>query len=227
MWEPQVQAFAGRFRVIRYDSRGHGRSDVPPGPYAIEQHANDLLSVLDALEIGRAHVCGLSLGGMVALWLSIHRPDRVQRAIFADTAARIGTEEMWNERIEKVRAEGMRAVREPGLARFFSEPFRQRHRDVVRQFGTMLETTPAEGYIAACAGLRDADLRHAVSRIRIPALVIGGELDVATPPSQARELHAAIPGSELVTLKQAAHLSNVERPDAFNAHALAFLGRAD
>lgn len=223
MWDAQAQAFAGRFRVVRYDSRGHGRSDAPPGPYTLDLLALDALALLDYLNVERVHVCGLSLGGMVALWLAANHPQRIDRVVFADTAAKIGNEERWTSRIAAVRAGGMRAIRDGVVAGFLSEPFRQRRPDIAQMIGDMLEEAPPEGYIATCEALREADLRAALARIAAPALILVGSRDESTPPTQARELHDAIAGSQLVILDGAAHLANVEQPDAFNAHALAFL----
>ncbi len=223
MWDPQLPALSKHLRVVRYDSRGHGRSDVPPGPYTIERLGRDLLALLDHLEIERAYVCGLSLGGMVALWLAAHHPHRVDRAVFANTAAKIGTAESWNVRIEAVREGGMPAIRDMVVTRFLSEAFRRRKPDVECWVGDMLEATPPEGYIASCAALRDADLSEVITTIRVPSLIIASALDEATPPTQSRELHTAILGSKLVVLDEAAHLSNLEQPDAFNCVVLGFL----
>jgi 3-oxoadipate enol-lactonase len=216
MWQPQVDALADRFRVIRYDSRGHGQSDAPPGTYTLERLALDALAGLDALDIQRANVCGLSLGGLVALWLAIYRPGRVGRAVFANSAARVGTEESWTARIEAVQAGGMAAIRDAVLARFLSGGYREREPKVTRQIGEMLDRTPSHGYSGACAALRDADLRHLASTVEVPSLVIGGELDEATPPAQAEDLHAAIVPSELMVIPGVAHLSNLEAPGWFN-----------
>jgi 3-oxoadipate enol-lactonase len=220
MWQPQVEALADRFRVIRYDSRGHGQSDAPPGPYTLERLALDALAVLDALDVQRANVCGLSLGGLVALWFAIYRPGRVQRSIFANTAARIGTEESWTARIEAVQAGGMAAIRDTVLARFLSAAYREREPAVTRQIAEMLDRTPPHGYIGACAALCDADLRHLASTVEAPSLVIGGEHDEATPPAQAEDLHAAIVPSELMVIPGVAHLSNLEAPEWFNRRLL-------
>jgi 3-oxoadipate enol-lactonase len=216
MWQPQVDALADRFRVIRYDSRGHGQSDAPPGPYTLERLALDALALLDTFDIQRANVCGLSLGGLVALWLAIYRPARVRRAVFANTAARIGSVESWTARIEAVQAGGMAAIRDAILARFLSVGYRAREPAVTRQIAEMLDRTPLHGFIGACAALRDADLRHLASTVEAPSLVIGGELDEATPPAQAEDLHAAIVPSELMVIPGVAHLSNLEAPEWFN-----------
>lgn len=227
MWDPQVALLSRTLRVVRFDCRGHGTTDVPPGPYTIAQFGLDLLTLLDTLQIARAHICGLSLGGMIALWFVSHYPERVMNAVFANTAARIGTTETWNTRIEAVKMGGMAAVRDTVLARFLSEGFRQRHPEVAQQIGAMIETTNPAGYIGACAALRDADLHERLVAIHVPSLIIAGELDESTPPSQSRELHAAIAGSQLVIFPETAHLSNVEQPERFNQCILAFLDQAD
>jgi len=223
MWNPQLPLLSRTFRIVRYDFRGHGTSDVPTEPFSIERLGLDLLALLDTLQIERAHICGLSLGGMTALWLSAYYPDRVNRAVFANTAARIGTVEMWNARIEAVRTGGMAAIQDTSLARFFSEAFRRNHPDVVQRFGEILAAINPQGYIEACTALRDADLHDMLSAIHAPSLILVGELDPATPPSQSRELHSAIPGSELVIFPQVAHLSNVEQPEEFSKSVLNFL----
>jgi 3-oxoadipate enol-lactonase len=223
MWDPQVALLSQSLRVVRYDCRGHGASAVPPGPYTIEQLGLDFLALLDTLQIERAHICGLSLGGLVALWAAAQYPERVVRAVFANTAARIGTEEIWNARIDAVRMGGMAAVLDAVVSRFLSEGFRQLHPKIVRQIGEMIEATSPIGYTGACAALRDTDLREMIPAIHTPSLILAGALDESTPPSQARELHTAIVGSELVILQEAAHLSNVEQPEVFSKYVLSFL----
>ena len=226
MWEPQMAQFRRALRVVRYDCRGHGASDAPVEAYTLEQLGRDLLGLLDALQIERAHICGLSLGGMVALWLAANAPERVDRAVFANTAARIGAAEGWTTRIALVSAGGMSAVGEMVLARFLSERFRRQHPEVALQIQDMLEATNPQGYIGACAALRDADLRATLPAIYVPSLIIVGEEDQATPPAQAQELHSTIKRSKLVMLREAAHLSNVEQSEAFSIAVLAFLSLA-
>lgn len=223
MWDPQIELLSRKLRIIRYDCRGHGASDVPPGPYSIDELGHDLLALLDTLHIERAHICGLSLGGMIAQWFVATYPHRIIGAVFANTAARIGTEESWNARIDAVRLGGMEAIHDTVLARFLSEWFRQRHPGETQQIGEMLVATSPIGYMGACAALRDADLRSRVSTIHVPSLILAGELDEATPPSQARELHAAIAESELVVFSEVAHLSNVEKPEEFSQSVLDFV----
>jgi 3-oxoadipate enol-lactonase len=223
MWDAQLPRFAASFRVLRYDMRGHGRSDAPPGPYTIAQLGRDLVALLDALAIERAQVCGLSLGGLVVQWLAAEHPQRVARVVLANTAARIGSDVTWNERIAAVRAGGLDAIRDLVMARFLSAQFREEHSEETQRIAGIFAATPAEGYIAACVALRDADLHSALQRITAPVLVVTSDLDESTPASQARELQAAIAGSELVQMEGAAHLSNVERPEAFGDCVLAFL----
>jgi len=220
MWQPEVDALASQLRIVRFDMRGHGQSDAPAGPYTVERLALDALALLDALDIRRANLCGLSLGGMVALWLAIHRQERVGRAVFANTAARIGSIESWSARIEAVQAGGMAGVRDAVLARFLSAGFREREPEMAARVGTMLLATPPRGYIGCCAALRDADLRNLVSTIEARSLVIGGGLDEATPPAQAEDLHAGIVPSELMVIPGVAHLSNLEAPELFSRRVL-------
>jgi 3-oxoadipate enol-lactonase len=226
MWAPQVGPLARRFRVVRYDCRGHGASDVAAGPLTVERLGRDVIALLDHLEIERAHLCGISLGGLTALWLAVHRPERVDRVVLANTGARIGSAESWDARIAAVERGGMAAVRDAVLARWVGEAFRASHPDVARVLGEMLDLTPPAGYVAACRALRDADLRADARTVRTPTLVVAGERDESTPPALGEELHAAIPGSALVVLPDAAHLSNVERPDEFTAIVARFLSGA-
>lgn len=215
MWEPQAAALADEFRVVRYDTRGHGRSDVPPGDYSIERLGRDAIALMDALGIEQSHICGLSLGGLTALWLATYRPGRIKRAVFANTAARIGSDEMWAERIAFMRANGIAAMQEAVVARFLSEGFRERDPETTALVSGMIGATPLDGYLGCCAALRDADLRNMVSTIEARSVVIGGELDVATPPAQSEDLHAAIVPSELMIIPNVAHLSNLEAPELF------------
>ncbi len=223
MWDPQMASLASHFRVVRYDSRGHGQSDVSIGPVTIDRLGADLVALLDHLNLERAHLCGLSLGGLTALWVAAYHRDRVARAVFANTAARLGSTQSWDERMHAVREGGIAAIRDAVVGRFLGAWFREAHPDVTRRIGDMLEATPPAGYLAACAALRDADLRDVVSRIRAPSLIIAGELDESAPLPQSEELHAAIVGSELVVLPGAAHLTNVEQAEEFTRVVSTFL----
>lgn len=224
MWEAQVAALGQDYRIARYDTRGHGGSGVPSAPATVERLGRDLLALLDHLAIGRAHICGLSLGGMTAQWLAMRHPARVARLVLANTAARIGSAESWDARIAAVRAGGMAAIADAVLGRFFSPAFRAEQPELLARFrATLLATDPA-GYVACCAALCAADLRPRLRQIVAPTLIIAGGLDEATPPEQARELHAAIGGSELAVLPGAAHLSNAEQPAAWAELLGRFLG---
>ncbi|MDQ4057561.1 MAG: 3-oxoadipate enol-lactonase [Actinomycetota bacterium] len=223
MWDAQAEAFAGRFRVVRYDGRGQGGSDTPEGPYTIEALGGDALAVLDALEVERAHICGISMGGLVAQRLAAIHPERVDRAVYANTAAKIGSDEMWDARIAAVRTGGMKAIRDAVLGRFFTDSFGDT--EVVRRTSDTFTAASPEGYVNLCYAVRNADLRPLVGSIRAPSLVVAGAHDVATPPAEARWLHERIPGSELVVVADAAHLSNVEQPNRFNQAVLDFLDR--
>jgi 3-oxoadipate enol-lactonase len=215
MWERNLPAVRDRFRLIRYDVRGHGRSDVPAAPYTLDDLGTDLVAVLDALGIASTHVVGASLGGLVALWLAVRHADRVRGAVFAGAAARFGTPEAWEERADAVRRGGTEAIVDLVMHRFFSERFRREEAAVVAGFADVLRRQSPEGYVGTCLALRDADLRGQVSAIRAPSLVVVGDEDVSAPPSDAEALRAAIPGARLIVLEGAGHLCTVERPDVF------------
>jgi 3-oxoadipate enol-lactonase len=222
MWKPQLEALSPAFRIIRYDTRGHGDSAVPPGPYTLETLGLDALAILEASDIDRAHVCGLSLGGLTAMWLAVYRPDRVQSVTLASTAARIGSAAMWEERIVQVRTSGVPSLADAAMGRWFSQSFRASHPDVVAIYHRMLSATPAEGYAACCAAIRDADLRRALNRISAPTLIIAGHHDPATPPADAEDMRSRIPDSR-VSLFDAAHILNVEQAGSFNDVLSAFI----
>lgn len=223
MWAAQVALLAPRYRVVRYDSRGHGDSDASPGPYEIGQLASDALALLDHLGIERALVCGISMGGLVAQWLAIHHPERLRSAVFANTGAKIGTAETWSERITTVRTEGMVGVRDAVVGRFFTPSFVEREPETVERIRRTLVAVPADAYIASCRAVEGADLRAEVGSIRAPSLIVASTEDVSTPVADSEWLHVHIPGSRLVVIEDAAHLSNVEQPDRFNEALAGFL----
>ncbi len=224
MWDDQVPHWAAHHRVIRYDGRGHGASVVSPGPYSIAQLGADALAVLDHLGIARAHVCGLSMGGMVAMWLLTHAPDRIGRAVLANTAAHMGPPALWDGRIALARAGGMAATVEPTVTRWFPPAFRAAAPAAIDRMRAMVRRVPLEGYVACCEAIRDMDQRAAIRAIAAPTLVLVGANDPATTPADGAAIHAAIRSSEIVTL-DAAHLSNIERPAQFTAAVLDFLNR--
>ena len=218
LWEPQMDELTRHFRVVRYDCRGHGESDVPREPATLDRLGADLVALLDHLNVERAHLCGLSLGGITALWAAVYHAERVGRAVFANASARFGTTHSWDERIAAVRAGGMPAISETVVGRFLGAPFRAAHPAETRRITDMVESTPADGYLAVCAALRDA-----VSRIRAPSLIVAGELDQSAPLRQSEELHATISGSEIIVLPGAAHLTNVEQAEKFTPIVSTFL----
>ena len=224
MWDRLTALLSRDLRVIRYDFRGHGASAVPPGPYTLERSGLDLLALFDTLHLQQAHICGNSQGALIALWFSIHYPERVNRAIFANTGARIGSEESWDARINAVKAGGMQEIQEAVLGRFLSASFRANNPEVTHQIREMLVTTNPSGYIANCMVLRNSDLRGEISTISVPSLIIAGVHDESTPPALSDELHAAIAGSHLLVL-DAAHLSSVEKPQEWDEALLTFLER--
>lgn len=225
MWRPQLDALASRFRVIRHDTRGHGSSQVPrgaAGPTSIERLGRDVVAILDALEIERAHHVGVSLGGMVGQWLAVHAPARIERLVLANTAAYMGPPAAWEARIEAVLSSGMAAIADAVVERWFTPRFRAQRPEVVADLRAMLLATPPQGYTACCAAVRDMDQRAALSAIRTPTLVIAGSVDTATPLSTAEEIARAIAGARLITV-DAAHLSNIEQPSAFSAAVIEHL----
>jgi 3-oxoadipate enol-lactonase len=223
MWTPQMPAFSKRFRVVRYDTRGHGASAVTPGPYTIEQLARDAVALLDRLGIDRVHFCGLSMGGMIGMWLGVNAPERINKLVLCNTAARIGPPDLWNTRIENVRKGGMEAIANAVLERWFTLPFRERAASAIEPVRRTLVATPPDGYVACCAAVRDMDQREAVARVRAPTLVIAGAQDAATPPQDGRFVAERIPGAKYVEL-EAAHLSNIELADEFTDAVVRFLG---
>ena len=222
LWQPQMAAFSRRFRVLRHDCRGHGGSVVSPSGYGIERLGRDVLGLLDGLGIARAHYCGLSMGGMVGLWLGLHAPERLERLALCNTAARIGGAELWNGRIQAVMRDGMEAVIQPVLERWFTAGFLAAAPAEVAAVAAMLRACPAAGYAASCAAIRDMDRRDEVGRIRVPTLVIAGSHDSATPPQDARLLAERIGGARYEEWP-APHLSNIETPERFTATVLDFL----
>jgi 3-oxoadipate enol-lactonase len=222
MWYLQMPRFLKSFRVLRSDTRGHGKSSVTPSPYTIELLANDVLALADALQLERFYFCGLSMGGQIGLWLAANAPQRLNKVVLCSTAAKIGTPEMWNARIATVRQEGMKNVAAAAIERWFTPPFRANNPPVVEKIHEILEATSPEGYAACCAGLRDFDFRDQLNKIRTPTLVIAGTHDPATTPADGQFLTNQIPGARYVQLN-GAHLSNIEDADRFTQEVTAFL----
>ena len=224
VWDAQAAALAGRFRVLRYDMRGHGLTDCPPGPYSIAQLGDDARALLDALDIETAHVCGLSIGGLVAQRLAATVPERVRSLVLCDTANVIGPPSRWDDRIAAIRKGGLQGIVDAVLKAWFTSGFLAAQPDIARGVSNMLTRTPAEGYIGCCHALREADLRADDARIACPTLVVVGDQDAATSPEQARALCAAIKGARLEIMSPAAHIPTIEQPEAMNRLLLDFLG---
>jgi 3-oxoadipate enol-lactonase len=211
VWEPQLPELASRFRVLRYDHRGHGASPVPPAPYTLAQLGHDVLALLDRHAIARASFCGLSLGGMVGMWLAAHAADRIDRLVLCCTAARFAPAQAWAERAAAVRAGGTGAVADAVVARWFTPGFARRQPDLVARMRAMIAATPAEGYAACCGVLEHADLHDDLPAIAAPTLVVAGADDPASPPEQAWRIAERIAGARVVVVPDAAHLANVEQ----------------
>jgi 3-oxoadipate enol-lactonase len=222
MWDTQVDAFSKHFRVLRTDTRGHGQSSVTPGPYSIEQLGRDVLQVLDALQIGRAYFCGLSMGGMIGMWLGKNAPQRFHKMVLCNTAAKIGTAESWNTRIQAVQSGGMKAVSSAVLARWLTANYRAKHPAETQGVLAMMESANVEGYTACCAALREADFRNDVAQIPVPCLAVAGTHDPTSVPADLQFLAKTIPGASYVEL-DAAHASNIEAPGEFNRQVQQFL----
>lgn len=222
MWDPQVEAFSKHFRVLRYDTRGHGQSSVTPGPYMIEKLSADVLHLLDTLKIERAYFCGLSMGGMIGMLLGSSAAHRLHKMVLCNTGAKIGTPDVWNARIATVQQGGMKAVAGGVLDRWLTPGYRAAHPAETAQVLAMLEGTDPAGYTACCGAVRDMDYREQLHRVQVPTLVIAGAHDPATPPTDGRFLADHIRGAKFVELS-AAHLSNIEASEEFNREILAFL----
>lgn len=213
MWDPQVEALTEHFRLVRYDLRGHGRSPVPPGPYDIADLGIDLLALLDHLGAARAHLGGLSLGGMVSLWFASHYPERVDRMVVCCTSALLGPKTAWAERAAAVRAQGTAAVADAVVARWFTPEFRAREPERFAAMRAMIAATPAIGYAECCGIIERMDLRPYLAAIRAPTLAIAAAQDPAIPPDHLFQIAKALPFGHAAVVERAAHLANIEQPE--------------
>jgi 3-oxoadipate enol-lactonase len=229
MWDPQIDALTQRFRVLRYDTRGHGASAVPPGPYTMAMLGEDAAALMTALGLERVHFMGLSMGGMIGQYLGANYGERLNSLILCDTACVMPPRELWEERISQARAVGLGAAVEATLRRWFTEPFRTPNNpvgnSVTEKVANMIRTTDVEGFAGCCAAIRDMDHQALLASIKAPTLVVVGELDPGTPVATAEVLHAGIAGSELAVIPASAHLCNMERPAEFNRIVTDFLSR--
>ncbi|MCX5733935.1 MAG: 3-oxoadipate enol-lactonase [candidate division NC10 bacterium] len=227
MWEPQVAALASKFRVLRYDTRGHGGTDAPAGAYALEQLAEDARALLGELGIERTHFVGLSMGGMIGQTLALKHPEIFRSLVLCDTSSRVPAEArpMWDERIRTAETQGMEPLVEGTIARWFTPSYIAGHPEVVDPVRAMIRQTPPKGFAGCGHAIKMLDLTDQLPRIGTPTQVVVGEDDPGTPVAASRVIHERIRGSELVILPSAAHLSNIEQPEAFTHAVLAFLGR--
>ena len=228
MWDPQVEAFTREYRVLRYDKRGHGETDVAPGPYSFELLADDVLALLDALQIQRTHFVGLSMGGMTGMTMALRRPGVLRSLVLCDTTSKdpLGDPALWQQRIDAVNAGGsMEPLVESTVARFLTSDTVKNRPAIADAVRAMVRSTPVAGYVACCQAIAKLNLTDRLREITIPTMIVVGADDPATTVPMARTIHERIAGSELVILKDAAHLSNLEQPAAFNEAVLGFLKR--
>jgi 3-oxoadipate enol-lactonase len=225
MWEPQLPALTGHYRVLRYDTRGHGGSEVPLGPYTLEMLADDVLGLLAALGIQRTHFVGLSMGGMIGQAVALTRPEVLLSLVLADTSSRMPPETgpVWDARIAAAQSQGMAALVEGTIERWFTAPFLARSPEVVDRVRMLIRTTAPQGFAGCSHAIRALDYAERLGEIRVPTLIIVGEQDMGTPVAASEFMRAAIPGSKLLVLPSAAHLSNVEQAERFNEALTGFL----
>jgi 3-oxoadipate enol-lactonase len=227
MWEPQVAALCERFRVLRYDLRGHGSSPVPDGPYSMAELGGDLLALLDRLEIGRASLCGLSIGGMVSMLVASRAPERVERLVICCSSAWLDPEGTYRTRAAAVREQGIELIADAVLARWFTARFADSHPDDVQRVRRRLVATPPEGYAGCCEAIAGMDLRADLAAIQAPTLVIAGRDDPATPPEHGLVIADGIPHAQLALVEEAAHLANIEQPQRVGELILSHLTEED
>ena len=223
MWEAQRARFSGDFRTLFYDSRGHGRSGVAPGPYSIEKLGGDVLNLLDSLGFGKVSFCGLSKGGMVGMWLGANAPERIERMVLCSTSAHMPPVEAWRERAHLARTGRLDEIAGAVMERWFTPSFRISRPQVVERIHRQFLETSLEGYAASCEAIGAMDQREAIRDIRLPTLVVSSSLDPATPPEHGQFIAQSIAGARYAEIADAAHLSNIEQPERFNAVVGEFL----
>jgi 3-oxoadipate enol-lactonase len=224
MWDELVQRLKPVARIVRYDTRGHGRSDAPIAPLTLDRLGRDVLTLMDHLQVERAAFCGLSLGGLIGMWLGVNAPKRLAGLILANTAANFPPPDLWKERAATVRSSGMAPLIEPTLERWFTRRFREAAPARVAEIGRTLLSTSVEGYASCCEVLAQSDMLPNLNRITCPVRVLAGQHDPSTPPSRGSEIVARIAGAEMMTL-DAAHLSSIEAADEFAVEVQDFLGK--
>ncbi len=222
MWDAQTPEFAKHFRVIRYDRRGHGGSDVPAGPYSMERFGRDVIAVLDALDIEKTNWCGLSMGGMVGQWLGANAPDRMEKLVLSNTHSHYPDKAPWNDRIKFVDEKGLGQLVDANMQRWFTEGFRKRAPETIAHMKKMFVATDPKGYIGCCQAIMAMDMRPSNPSISAPTMVIVGVQDAATPPAAGEAIQKQITGAQLFSI-DAAHISNMEQPQAYTKAVLDFL----
>jgi 3-oxoadipate enol-lactonase len=229
MWAEQIAPLARSFKVVAYDTRGHGRSSVTAAPYSLDLLASDLAALFDALDIDKAHFIGLSMGGMIGQVFALAHQDRLHSLVLCDTTSFYSpaVRPAWRERINEGRQHGMAAVAKPTLDRWFTREFRERTPDVMERFGSRIAATPLEGYAGCSEALLEIDITNRLSEIHLPSLIMVGARDVGTPVSMARTIQEHLPNSQIAIIKDAAHFPNVEQTNAFNQALLMFLTEAE
>jgi 3-oxoadipate enol-lactonase len=215
MWDGQLENLKRDFYLIRYDTRGHGLSSAPKGPYSVAQLASDALGLLDYLSIEKAFFCGISMGGLIGQYLAIHAPQRIEALVISNTAPKIGAESAWLDRASLVRKEGMSTIAESAPSRWFTPEFYGSNRSGVNGLLINLKNTNPEGYASCCEALAKEDLRDGISKINIPVLIIAGDKDPVTTVEDAKAMQSQIKGSQITSLG-ASHISNIEAEAAFN-----------
>ncbi|MGB2508991.1 MAG: 3-oxoadipate enol-lactonase [Candidatus Puniceispirillaceae bacterium] len=212
IWRDVIVQLAGKFPMLTYDKRGHGLSDIGQSPYQIDDHVNDLVALMDRLKISNAVICGLSVGGLIAMRLSKVRPDLVSSLVLCDTAPKIGTEPMWEERMEIARHDGMAGLLKANMERWFTRNFHTHHTAELDGYSNMFLRVPIEGYLGTAAAIRDTDLREDAAKIDLPVMCVVGEEDGSTPPELVLEMANMIPGADFKLIKGAGHIPCVEQP---------------
>jgi len=227
MWDPQMPALTAKYRVLRYDTRGHGGTDAPGGAYTLEQLAEDARALLGVLGISRTHWIGLSMGGMIGQTLALSSPGLFASLALCDTSSRVPAEArpVWQERIKTAETQGMEPLVEPTIGRWFTAPFREQRNDVVDPVRTRIRTTNPRGYAGCCHAISGLDLTDKLPAIKLPTVIIVGEEDQGTPVAASQAIQAKIAGSQLEIIKSASHLSNLEQPEAFTRIITSFLAR--
>ena len=224
LWDTNLPSWTPRFRVLRYDQRGHGRSPIPDSGSTVDDLGRDVLELLDRLELDKVSFCGISLGGATGLWLAANAPDRIERLVVACSSATFGGPDQWLERAAAVRAHGIASIADTVVARWFTPAFAAAEPGIVRTYTEMLLRTPADGYAACCEAVAAWDFRDELGTVAVDTLVVAGADDSATPVDHSREIAAGVGSSRIAMLEHAAHLANAERPEAFGELVAGYVG---